>query len=119
MTISKAKRGDGDKINEREAMVQILKSYRFLEISAGSYFSLLLDNSGKVWSFGRNVSGQLGRQGQYFSNPPAAIPALKDIVRISTGAAFGLALDKKGFLSGWGQNEDGEISPDLGDMGLR
>ena len=30
-----------------------------------------------------------------------------------------MALDKKGFLYGWGQNEDGEISPDLGDMGLR
>jgi alpha-tubulin suppressor-like RCC1 family protein len=74
-------------------------------IVAGPQDGYALANDGTVWSWGENVSGQLGN-GQLggSSNLPTHIAGLSNIVAIAASAADGWALDASGVIWGWGAN---------------
>jgi alpha-tubulin suppressor-like RCC1 family protein len=83
-----------------------------IQISAGSNFSLCLDDTGRVWSFGSESYGQLGVV--YFENDvPNLTPNLKNIIQISTGCNHSLCLDNQGRVWAFGKNILGSLG--LGD----
>ncbi|CED84407.1 Uncharacterized conserved protein, contains RCC1 domain [Phaffia rhodozyma] len=93
-------------------------SKKIVDGSAGVNFSLLLDEEGKVYSFGSAEFGQLGhgktgehiissgKNGFEVSWEPKLIKALDDkkIVQIASGNSHSLALDSEGFVYVWGYN---------------
>ena len=90
-------------------------SINIIQISAGGYFSLLLNNNGNVLSFGENTvnyitfnklkNGQLGLGNNSASTIPytTIIPNTNNIIQISAGGHHSLLLDSFGnvFSFGW------------------
>ncbi|KAJ8299033.1 hypothetical protein KUTeg_023093 [Tegillarca granosa] len=68
----------------------------------------LEENSGNVYSWGRNDYGQLGRScdGSY-DHIPGLVTGLKNVASLSCGSEHNLALTDDGTLFSWGWNEHG------------
>ncbi|KAJ3043219.1 Regulator of chromosome condensation [Rhizophlyctis rosea] len=89
-------------------------------IAAGDHHSLLLNDQGKIYAFGRSDSGQLGlgEEASALEPPSVNIPtpltklSNKRITQISAGSAFSLAVsDESGNnIYGWGFNECGQLT---------
>ena len=84
-------------------------SYMEPKISAGTEHSLLLKSDGTVWSWGRNVYGQLGVGDRNNRNTPHQVLILENIVDISTNFSHNLALKNDGTVWAWGKNYFGEL----------
>lgn len=77
----------------------------FCQISAGSNFSLGIDQNGKAWAWGRNTYGQLGDNTVTSQITPIAVGgALKTFCKIDAGNEQAHAIDKNGKLWCWGVN---------------
>ena len=77
-------------------------------ISAGDINSFALDQSGQVWSWGFNGTGQLGN-GTQTSNPTPAPAAISAVNAISGGSLFAMARKVDGSLWAWGDDQFGEL----------
>ena len=87
-------------------------------IRSGCSFSMALDTSGHVWTWGSNSVGQLGTGSPApFNATPTmvSLPTGTIVKTISAGEAFGVALDATGKLFAWGIDNRGQ----LGDGGHR
>jgi alpha-tubulin suppressor-like RCC1 family protein len=78
-------------------------------ISAGADFSLAIDSSGAVWSWGRNTSGQLGDGTIAQRTSPVPVVGLTDAVAISAGGFHVLALRPDCPFWAWGANDKGQL----------
>ncbi|HEY2666479.1 MAG TPA: hypothetical protein VGK51_06550 [Actinomycetota bacterium] len=89
-----------------------------IDIAAGSNFSLSLDNTGQVWSWGYNgVQGELGQGagwpiGPWATKVPAkaVAPANANVTAIEAGADHSLALTNTGGVLCWGLNNWGQCA---------
>ncbi|EAU90663.2 hypothetical protein CC1G_03932 [Coprinopsis cinerea okayama7 len=91
---------------------------KVVQASAGISFSLVLTDTGKVFSFGSAEKGQLGngvtgeriltgnKTGFDIEWQPVFVKELKDkkVVKISSGQQHSLAIDDAGTVYGWGFN---------------
>lgn len=89
---------------------------RYVAISAGNYFSLALDEQGRVWSWGFNQKGQLGdgttsTTSPYGKSTPVQVAFSSGLKLVSVHAGWdhGYALDSSGVLWGWGVNSAGQL----------
>lgn len=95
-----------------------------LQICCGCHHSMLLSREGKVYTWGRNVDGQLGNGSRKEVHTPTAIsinivmsssedrsPLLScSINHIACGGDFSLAMDESGKVWAWGTNVQGQVS---------
>lgn len=86
-------------------------------VAAGSVHNLALDSSGKVWSWGEDRTGQLGRNATLEGKPDLTtkstpglvdIPAGVQIIAIAAGGRTSLAIDSDHNVWGWGYNKYGQ-----------
>ena len=100
--------GDGDSSKTyRYKPVQIIKNTKFIQISAGYSYALALDINGKLWSWGDNYYGQLGRNGS--SSIPAVVKEETKFTQICVGDNHSMAIDNEGYLWTWGENKNGQL----------
>lgn len=85
-------------------------------LAAGFNHSLVLDQQGQPWSFGRNSDGQLGNDSTTDSPVPvqvlrgvAPLEPLADAVAIAAGQDWSLALSSSGDLLSWGRQSTGRV----------
>lgn len=78
------------------------------EVDGGNGHSIILDEKGRVWTFGRNNHGQLGNGTFLNSSVPIQIN-LQKIQKISRGYDHSLALDSGGNIWCWGINDHGQL----------
>jgi alpha-tubulin suppressor-like RCC1 family protein len=82
-------------------------------VAAGSAHGLALlvgrwdPSGGRVWSWGNNASGQLGRTGQ--SESPGEVEGLSNVVAIACGDAHNQAVTSTGTVKMWGKNLNGQL----------
>ena len=81
---------------------------RVIAVAAGRAHSLALAEGGRLWSWGNDQAGQLGRSGD------AASPGLVDLgsqaaLLIAAGEYFSLAALRGGGLLSWGANGNGQL----------
>ncbi len=84
-----------------------------IQISAGRFHSEALDDTGNVWTWGANDTGQLGNgsSDQNEHDTPAQVSGLSNITAIAAGRYHTLAYNGTGastFFS-WGQNNVGQL----------
>ena len=85
-----------------------------VQVSAGGWYALAIDENGNTWTWGQNLRGQLGNGTSYDSSVPVQVryPANAGTVRIvqvSTGTWHSLAIDEDGNTWAWGWNSDGQL----------
>jgi alpha-tubulin suppressor-like RCC1 family protein len=80
-------------------------------VAAGFQHSLALGVDGRVWSWGDNVAGQLGRAipGGVVATVPGAVAGLADVTAIAAGHHHSLALRSDGTVWSWGSNSRGQL----------
>ena len=84
-------------------------------IAAGPNFSLALDPSGFLYSWGQNTEAQLGHSDEY-AVVPAATPvvnaagaALTEVRAIAAGDGFAVVATVDGSVLAWGRNDAGQL----------
>ncbi|MDZ4286304.1 MAG: choice-of-anchor D domain-containing protein, partial [Prosthecobacter sp.] len=86
---------------------------RIIQIAAGSFHTLALDNAGNVWSWGRGAEGQLGHGTSVLKSAPTKIsPAIFGgyrVVGIACAADSSYAVTEAGVVWAWGGNENGAL----------
>mmetsp|Transcript_37878 Transcript_37878/g.121885 ORF Transcript_37878/g.121885 Transcript_37878/m.121885 type:complete len:346 (+) Transcript_37878:57-1094(+) len=80
-------------------------------VAAGSLHSLILSQTGQVWSCGAGWEGPLGHGNEASLCVPTRIPALADvpISMIAAGRAHSLAISADGALYSWGWGKSGQL----------
>lgn len=82
----------------------------FTQVEAGSYYSIGLLADGSVWTWGRNLFGELGLPNTKAVSKiqaPVRLSTLSDITSITTsGAGYQLAVKKNGTVWEWGVSFD-------------
>ena len=95
---------DGEKVP-----ILIPELNNIIQISAGGFHSLVLDNNGKVYSFGYNSEGQLGLGNENDELNPKLIELEDYIVDISAGNYHSLLLSSGGDVYSFGMNDSGQL----------
>lgn len=78
---------------------------QFEEIAVGDFHTLALDKDGKLYTWGKNNCGQLGRNGTNDSGNPTKIMADKTFIKISASTRNSFAIDNEYNLWGFGKND--------------
>ncbi|NTX10843.1 hypothetical protein HUA76_08610 [Myxococcus sp. CA056] len=80
-------------------------------IAANGNFSLALGQDGRVWAWGQNASGQVGKGTAPTSAEPTPreVNSLPTIRAIAAGHNHALALDADGKVWAWGKNDFGQV----------
>jgi alpha-tubulin suppressor-like RCC1 family protein len=75
-------------------------------VAAGAEYSLALDATGRVWSWGRNSPS---RAFPGSSDAPALLGGLSGVIAIAAAAEHALALRSDGSVLAWGSNRNGKL----------
>jgi alpha-tubulin suppressor-like RCC1 family protein len=75
----------------------------------GGGHSIALTADKRVWTWGDNEFGELGRNTGTFDPAPAPVPNLTNVVAIAGGVGFTLAATGNGQVYAWGDNSFGEL----------
>jgi alpha-tubulin suppressor-like RCC1 family protein len=78
-------------------------------IAGGDGYSLARTSDGKVWAWGANDNGQLGRGTTGDDPRPAVVGALSDVRAIAAGSTHALAVRRDGTAWAWGSNANGQL----------
>ena len=84
-----------------------------VSVAAGNSHALALDTNGRVWTWGSNANGQLGRTGSTSVAAEVSIVGDTDdsanIIAIAAGKEHSLALTSDGRVYAWGLNNYGQL----------
>jgi alpha-tubulin suppressor-like RCC1 family protein len=86
-----------------------------VQITAGVDHACALTRGGKVWCWGANDTGQLGRNAVVDGGacttacPPVEVDGLSGAVQISAGAGFTCAVQTSGKVECWGRDDTGQL----------
>ena len=92
-----------------------LAGKKIVKIAAGQGHSLALTDDGRVYTWGRNDTGQLGNNATTDAMLPVAVTVTgtpmsnKTIAEIASGARHSLAIDSSGKVYAWGHNGSGQL----------
>ena len=97
---------DGITFSMVPLMAPMPEGVKFIQVSAGYRFSMALDSQGRVWTWGDDGYGKLGRRPDAASpaNRPGMVPMPTDVTftSISAGSGHAVALDQNGEVWTWG-----------------
>lgn len=80
-----------------------------IAIAAGANHSLAITADGGIWSWGSNISGQLGNGSVADSAVPVRVTGLPRAVAVAAGDAHSVALADDGTVWAWGDNSSGQV----------
>lgn len=91
--------------------INSLKGIDAIKITSGSDFNVMLDNTGKIYSWGFNNYGQLGNTSKLINGVPKVlhVPGNKPIRDVDCGDNFCMALDTEGHAYSWGCGSSGQL----------
>jgi len=99
-----------DSNTNRSSPIQVFSgSNIWLDVKAGSYFTVGLQNDGTLWSWGYNGYGQLGLGDTNNRSSPEQIGSSNDWIDISAGTYHVIARKNDGSIWAWGENYNGKL----------
>ena len=86
-------------------------SKKWTKVSAGSLHTVALTDTGKLYAWGRNISGQLGNGNNDNKNTPQSITVtgVTQWTQVSASRYHTVALTDTGQLYAWGRNVEGQL----------
>eukprot|EP01087_Luapelamoeba_hula_P004286 TRINITY_DN1421_c0_g1_i11.p1 TRINITY_DN1421_c0_g1~~TRINITY_DN1421_c0_g1_i11.p1 ORF type:complete len:765 (-),score=114.63 TRINITY_DN1421_c0_g1_i11:8-2302(-) len=93
------------------SQAEIFAGKYIIEIACGIDFSLALDDSRNVYSWGRGKDGRLGNESDHNQCTPLPIPRLMSerIIHIACGASHALCVSSSGKVFSWGASSFGRL----------
>lgn len=76
-----------------------------VELATGGEFGAARSSDGRVFTWGFNIAGQLGRGG---SSAPAELPEARGATALALGSSFACARKADGTVACWGSHSSGE-----------
>lgn len=102
--------GTGEAINLYAAPVQISSTYDWIAVAIGDVpSSAALKNDGTLWTWGRNLDGQLGHGSYDDVAVPTQVGTTADWATVALGGAATRAIKTDGTLWAWGSNYLGDF----------
>jgi alpha-tubulin suppressor-like RCC1 family protein len=103
--------GSEDNNYQKPKLNPYLDNEFVVDISCGAYHSLVLTNSGEVYAWGNNESGQIGNCCNEKQLKPIKVNGFNNerVVMISCGSSHSLALTECGHVYSWGRNKFGQL----------
>lgn len=102
---------------------EFLIGENIVQMSVGAYHSVILDNEGKIWTWGENFDGILGDGTEEDRDIPICISDIQEnpleeieIIQISAGYQSSVALDKNGKVWTWGRSPLGDGTENNSDI---
>ena len=89
--------------------VQIGTASNWLHVAAGSNFTLALNSSGGMFTWGSDAFGQLGNGAASAVFSPTQIEVNSKWIVIEAGADYAMAIKSDGTLFTWGKNQRGQL----------
>lgn len=80
-------------------------------VAAGGAFACAVDGGSRVWCWGSNTAGQLGRGSFSEQEPPAPVGGGLLFAVVVTGSNHACGLDVEGFAYCWGAADRGQAGP--------
>lgn len=74
-----------------------------------SWYTLALTTQGTLWSWGLNISGQLGHGTDGTVELPGPVIGLTQVIAFSTAGTHSLAVKSDGTVLAWGENGSGQL----------
>ncbi|KAI9217785.1 regulator of chromosome condensation 1/beta-lactamase-inhibitor protein II [Blastocladiella britannica] len=105
--------GEDIKSRYKYAFVKAIKDQRVVHVACGGMHSLALCENGKVFSWGCNDDGALGREvpdGEECDVAEIPLLATLNVVKLACGDSISLALTGDGLIYGWGTFKGTETS---------
>ncbi|MCK9512231.1 MAG: hypothetical protein M0R28_13485 [Pigmentiphaga sp.] len=93
----------------RPITVQLPPKLEIRSVAAGASHNLAIDTGGRIWAWGSNQYGQLGRSEPRYSTRPLAVELDEPVVDVAAGMFFSLALGASGRVYSWGWNAKGQL----------
>ncbi len=87
-----------------------IQQTKIVKAVGGDVHGVALRSDGTLFSWGQNLSGQLGIYGLSEQQRPVPLKSLYDCTDISAGTDYCLAVNSSGKVYGWGNNENGRVS---------
>lgn len=78
-------------------------------ISASEFQFGALDKTGRLYTWGMNVDGALGRVAAQFNDAPGLVPNVPSMMHLDIGRGYMLAIDQRGSMYAWGSNGAGQL----------
>lgn len=101
--------GIGGKMLFSEEPTLINEITNAISVVAGQFLYAAIDQPGKVYTWGFNTDGALGRPSTQTNASPEVIASLPEIQEIAIGDNFMIALSKDQRVYGWGSNSAGQL----------
>ncbi|MDD3654714.1 MAG: fibronectin type III domain-containing protein, partial [Desulfotomaculaceae bacterium] len=83
-----------------------------VSVAAGGYHGLALDQDGNVYTWGKNLNGQLGTGKTNISLTPVKVAGLTEITAIGGGTESSMAFRNMQKVYVWGNNDYGQLGND-------
>lgn len=101
----------GKYLRDVPQLLRSVLSQRYIQLSAGTFHCVALDDMGQAWVWGANAEGQLGTGDVAQRSQPAVVEYLggKKVVRVAAGAYHTLFLTDFGQLFSAGLNTNGQL----------
>jgi len=101
--------GDGT-FTHKSVPVKIGTETDWMSVSAASWqYTVAVKTDGSLWTWGRNVYGQLGDNAISDRNVPVRIGTATDWKIVSAGGGYTVAIKEDGSLWAWGWNSYGQL----------
>jgi alpha-tubulin suppressor-like RCC1 family protein len=83
--------------------------HSFVQINAGKFFSVGLNQNGTAWTWGHNTYGKLGTNNVVNRSSPVSVIGAHSFVQMSAFGESTVALKSDGSVWAWGRNNYGQI----------
>jgi alpha-tubulin suppressor-like RCC1 family protein len=93
----------------RSSPIQVIGGHSFVKVAAGLLTSAALKTDGSVWTWGNNVSGQLGVGNNISRSSPVQVIGGHSFVSVDAGGNTMIALKSNSQLWSWGVNNNGQL----------
>jgi len=95
--------------NLRSSPAIVLGGHSFINMASGQNHTLGLKADGTVWSWGYNLTGELGTFNSINRSSPVLVVGSHSFINITCGIAHSLGLKIDGNIWSWGQNTYGQL----------
>lgn len=100
---------------DRSSPVQVGSLGTWKQVSSGITANVAsVKTDGTLWTWGQNLSGQLGQNNTIDRSSPVQVGALTNWAQVSAGSAFCLSVKTDGTLWSWGGNFAGQLGDGAG-----